>query len=70
MVRRFRLIDDEFARLASEYPNTVLINRDGTEFHDREGLERIISIAGLPPFQDIAYSANSRRWWHPARLYC
>ncbi len=55
MVRRFRLIDDEFARLAGEYPNTVLINRDGTEFHDRAGLEHIITTAGLPPFSDIPY---------------
>jgi nicotinamide riboside kinase len=55
MVRRFRLIDDEFARLAGEYPNTVLIDRDGKEFHDREGLESIISIAGLPRFEEIPY---------------
>lgn len=55
MVRRFRLIDDEFARLSGEYPNTVLINRDGTEFHDRAGLEHIITTAGLPPFSDIPY---------------
>ncbi len=55
MVRRFRLIDDEFARLAGEYQNTVLINRDGTEFHDRAGLDHIIATAGLPPFNDIPY---------------
>lgn len=55
MVRRFRLIDDEFARLAHEYPNTVLINRDGTEFHEREGLQHIIATAGLPAFTDIPY---------------
>jgi nicotinamide riboside kinase len=58
MVRRFRLIDDEFARLASEYPNTVLINRDGIEFHDREGLNHMIDLAGLPPFVDIPYDRN------------
>ena len=58
MVRRFRLIDDEFARLASEYPNSVLINRDGTEFHDRGGLEYIIATAGLPPFRDIPYDRD------------
>lgn len=58
MVRRFRLIDDEFARLANEYPNTVLINRDGIEFHDREGLNHIIELAGLPPFADIPYDRN------------
>ncbi len=55
MVRRFRLIDDEFARLAELYPNTVLINRDGTEFHEREGLDSIIERAGLPKFDDIPY---------------
>jgi broad-specificity NMP kinase len=59
MVRRFRLIDDEFARLASEYPNTVLINRDGIEFHDREGLNHIIALAGLPPFVDIPYDRET-----------
>ena len=58
MVRRFRLIDDEFARLAPEYANTVLINRDGTEFHDREGLVHIIKTAGLPPFADIPYDRS------------
>src|SRR5256885_4251565 len=36
MVRRFRLIDDEFRRLAPHYPNTVVIDRDGKEFHERE----------------------------------
>ena len=55
MVRRFRLIDDEFTRLAPGYLNTVLINRDGTEFHDREGLAHMIDRAGLPPFTDIPY---------------
>jgi nicotinamide riboside kinase len=58
MVRRFRLIDNEFTRLASEYPNTILINRDGTEFHERAGLEYIIDKAGLPPFNDIAYERD------------
>src|SRR4029079_10916876 len=47
MVRRFRLIDAEFRRLAPRYPNAVVINRDGQEFHDREGLEYIIAAAGL-----------------------
>ena len=37
MVRRFRLIDAEFRRLAPRYPNTVVINRDGMEFHERAG---------------------------------
>jgi deoxyadenosine/deoxycytidine kinase len=55
MVRRFRLIDAEFRRLAPLYPNAVVINRDGKEFHDREGLEYIIAAAGLPPFTEIPY---------------
>ena len=55
MVRRFRLIDAEFRRLAPGYPNAVVINRDGHEFHDREGLNYIIAAAGLPPFAEIPY---------------
>ena len=55
MVRRFRLIDAEFRRLAPLYPNTVVINRDGMEFHQREGLNRIIAAARLPPFREIPY---------------
>src|SRR4051812_32836948 len=38
MVRRFRLIDSEFRRLAPLHPHTIVINRDGREFHEREGL--------------------------------
>jgi deoxyadenosine/deoxycytidine kinase len=55
MVRRFRLIDAEFRRLAPLYPNAVLVNRDGIEFHTREGLTQIIHAAGLPPFPEIPY---------------
>ena len=55
MVRRFRLIDSEFRRLAPLYPNTVVIDRDGVEFHDRAGLLAIIDAAGLPPFTEIPY---------------
>jgi deoxyadenosine/deoxycytidine kinase len=55
MVRRFRLIDAEFRRLAPRYPNAVVINRDGKEFHDRAGLEYIIAAAGLPRFTEIPY---------------
>lgn len=55
MVRRFRLIDREFRRLAPLYPNTVVVNRDGREFHDRDGLMGIIAAAGLPPFKEIPY---------------
>lgn len=55
MVRRFRLIDDEFRRLAPAYQNTVLIDRDGIEFHDRSGLESIIESAGLPDFPEVPY---------------
>jgi deoxyadenosine/deoxycytidine kinase len=55
MVRRFRLIDREFRRLALTYPNTVVIDRDNREFHDRAGLMDIIRLAGLPMFEEIPY---------------
>ncbi len=55
MVRRFRLIDAEFRRLAPLYHNSIVIDRDGIEFHEREGLERVIEAAGLPPFNEIPY---------------
>jgi deoxyadenosine/deoxycytidine kinase len=55
MIRRFRLIDAEFRRLAPEYKNTVLIDRDHKEFHDRAGLVEIVRAANLPPFQEIPY---------------
>jgi deoxyadenosine/deoxycytidine kinase len=55
MVRRFRLIDREFRRLAAGYPNAVVINRDGMEFHTREGLVEVIALAGLPSFVEIPY---------------
>jgi deoxyadenosine/deoxycytidine kinase len=55
MARRFRLIDGEFRRLAASYPNTVVIDRDGKEFHERQGLVDIITLAGLPMFDEIPY---------------
>lgn len=55
MVRRFRLIDAEFRRLARQYANTVLIDRDHREFHDRHHLVEVIRQAGLPMFHDIPY---------------
>jgi deoxyadenosine/deoxycytidine kinase len=55
MVRRFRLIDDEFRRLAPRYPNTIVIDRDRKEFHERADLVAIIEAAGLPPFGEIPY---------------
>ena len=55
MVRRFRLIDQEFRRLAPLYPNTVVIDRDGIEFHERSGLLEVIAAAGLPMFNDVPY---------------
>jgi len=58
MVRRFRLIDSEFRRLAPTYPNTVVINRDGMEFHARRGLIDIINLAGLPMFREIPYASR------------
>ena len=55
MVRRFRLIDGEFRRLAPGYPNTIVIDRDSKEFHERQGLLDIIRLAGLPMFEEIPY---------------
>jgi deoxyadenosine/deoxycytidine kinase len=55
MVRRFRLIDAEFRRLAPLYPNTIVFNRDNHEFHERRDLLRIIEAAGLPMFEEIPY---------------
>jgi deoxyadenosine/deoxycytidine kinase len=55
MVRRFRLIDAEFRRLAPLYPNTIVIDRDRREFHDRNGLNEIIEVAGLPAVLEIPY---------------
>ena len=55
MVRRFRLIDFEFRRLAPLYPNTIVIDRDRKEFHERRGLLDIINAAGLPMFTEIPY---------------
>lgn len=55
MVDRFRLIDSEFRRLAPLFPNTIVIDRDSKEFHDREGLVDIITMAGLPMFSEIPY---------------
>jgi deoxyadenosine/deoxycytidine kinase len=60
MVRRFQLIDREFRRLAPLYSNTVVIDRDGMEFHDREGLMRIIDLARLPRFKEIPYTPARR----------
>ncbi len=60
MVARFRLIDAEFRRLAPHTPNAVVINRDQREFHSRDGLGEIITLAGLPPFTEIPYRVMAR----------
>jgi broad-specificity NMP kinase len=60
MVRRFKLIDSEFRRLAPAYPNTVVINRDNMEFHGRLGLKAIIEAAGLPMFREVRYETIER----------
>jgi deoxyadenosine/deoxycytidine kinase len=60
MVRRFRLIDAAFRRLAPQYPNAIVIDRDGMEFHERAGLLDIISAAGLPMFHEIPYERLDR----------
>jgi deoxyadenosine/deoxycytidine kinase len=58
MVRRFRLIDGEFRRLAPLHANTVVINRDRMEFHERDGLKAIIEAADLPMFREIEYEQD------------
>jgi len=60
MVQRFRLIDAEFRRLAPASPNTVVIDRDGKEFHDRAGLDDIIRLADLPPYREVPYRQMDR----------
>jgi len=60
MVRRFRLIDAEFRHLAPQYPNAIVIDRDGKEFHERAGLLDIINAAGLPMFSEIPYRRLDR----------
>ena len=60
MVRRFRLIDAAFRRLAPRYPNAIVIDRDGLEFHERAGLLEIINVAGLPMFSEIPYQRLDR----------
>jgi len=55
MVRRFRLIDREFRRLAPRYASAVVVNRDGMEFHERAGLLDVIRLAALPAFTEIPY---------------
>jgi deoxyadenosine/deoxycytidine kinase len=60
MVRRFRLIDAAFRRLAPQYPNAIVIDRDGMEFHERAGLLGIISAARLPMFHEIPYERPDR----------
>jgi hypothetical protein len=60
MIRRFRLIDGEFRRLAATYPEAIVIDRDGREFHDRDGLLHIIEAAGLPAFREVPYRRMER----------
>ena len=60
MVRRFTLIDGEFRRLAPQYPNAVVINRDNMEFHGRSGLKANIEAAGLPMFREVRYDPMER----------
>ena len=60
MVRRCTLIDHEFRRLAPQYPNAVVINRDNMEFHGRPGLKAIVEAAGLPMFAEIPYETIDR----------
>jgi deoxyadenosine/deoxycytidine kinase len=59
MVRRFRLIDAEFRRLAPLCDNAVVIDRDRMEFHDRDGLRAIVDAAALPIFHEIPYDQDA-----------
>lgn len=59
MIRRFRLIDDEFRRLARLDSRAIVLDRDGIEFHEREGLLKVIEAAGLPMFEEIPYQQLS-----------
>jgi deoxyadenosine/deoxycytidine kinase len=61
VVRRFRLIDGAFRRLAPQYANTVVIDRDGMEFYERAGLISIITAAGLPMYREIPYRPLDRQ---------
>ena len=54
------LIDDEFRRLAPAYPDAIVVDRDGKEFHERAGLVEMIKLAGLPAFEEIAYEQIER----------
>jgi nicotinamide riboside kinase len=58
MVRRFRLIDGEFRRLAAGYPNAVVIDRDAREFHSRAGLVDVVRLAQLPMFDEVPYRSE------------
>lgn len=60
MVQRFRLIDEEFRRLAPGYPNTIVVNRDHREFHNRDALVEVVRAAGLPPFREVPYEVMDR----------
>ncbi|HET7632262.1 MAG TPA: hypothetical protein VFK16_08115 [Gemmatimonadaceae bacterium] len=60
MVRRFRLIDAEFRRLAATTPNTVIVDRDGMEFHERDDLLSVIRMAKLPRFVPVPYDVMER----------
>jgi nicotinamide riboside kinase len=60
VVRRFRLIDGAFRRLALQYANTIVIDRDGMEFYERGGLTGIITAAGLPLYREIPYRPAQR----------
>mgnify|MGYP001348960734 CR=1 FL=1 len=49
-----------FENLTPLYPNTVVIDRDRREFHERAGLQYIIATAGLPPFREVPYELMDR----------
>ena len=49
-----------YKRQALSCPNAILIDRDGKEFHERQGLLDIIHAARLPPFGEIPYERFDR----------
>ena len=58
MVRRFRLIDAEFRRLAPQFPNTIVINRDGLEFTSEPASCTSSRRPICPPFQRFRTSGR------------
>ena len=66
MVQRFRLIDGEFRRLAPQYPNTIVIDRDNMNSTISRHSPARNPVAGLPMFREIPYERLDRgAWFNP-----